>query len=50
MENPVKHGIVNKATEYKWCSARWFQETAEQAVQKKLSSFKTNLLEIYDDF
>ena len=50
MENPVKHGLVQVASEYPWCSARWFQESAEQAVQRKLKSFKTDQLEIFDDF
>ena len=50
MENPVKHGLVNKAIDYPWCSARWFQETAEKAVQRKLSTFKIDQLEVYADF
>src|SRR6266568_1178059 len=30
-ENPVHHGIVLRATNYGWCSARWFEDHAERA-------------------
>jgi putative transposase len=26
--NPAKHGLVGEATQYRWCSARWFEMNA----------------------
>lgn len=49
-ENPVKHGLVPVANQYRWCSAAWFEQTAEPAVRRKLESFKIDQLEIPDDF
>ena len=49
-ENPVKHGIVPVAAQYRWCSAAWFEGTAEPAVRRKLQSFQYNQLKIPDDF
>lgn len=48
--NPVKHGLVDKATDYDWCSAAWFAKTASPAFQNTVASFKTDSLKIYDDF
>ncbi|HCN27301.1 MAG TPA: hypothetical protein DIT64_00620 [Verrucomicrobiales bacterium] len=49
-ENPVRHGLVKVATEYAWCSARWFERTAESSVRRKMESYKFDQLEVYDDF
>ena len=49
-ENPVKHGLVPVASQYRLCSAGWFEQTAEPAVKRKLESYKIDQLEIYDDF
>ena len=49
-ENPVKHGLVPVASQYPWCSAAWFEKTAEPSVRKRLESYKTDQLEIHDDF
>ena len=49
-ENPVHHGLVSVATQYPWCSAAWFERTAESAVQNRLASYKTDHLDIPDDF
>jgi len=49
-ENAVKHGLVPVATQYRWCSASWFERTAEPAVRKRLESYQTDLLQIEDDF
>jgi len=39
-QNPVRHGIVPVAENYKWCSASWFAENAPPAFAKAVKSFK----------
>jgi putative transposase len=49
-QNPVKHGLVPVASQYPWCSARWFERTATPAQIKTLYRFKTDQLKVPDDF
>ena len=49
-ENAVRHGLVAVASQYAWCSAGWFERTATSAVRNRLASYKTDELEIMDDF
>ncbi|MEN6371324.1 MAG: transposase [Armatimonadota bacterium] len=49
-QNPVKHGIVQIASKYPWCSARWFEEKADPAFVKAVSTFKTDKVSVYDVF
>jgi REP-associated tyrosine transposase len=49
-QNPVKHGLVKVANQYRWCSAAWFERTAAPAMIKTIYSFKTDQLKIFDDF
>ena len=49
-ENPVKHGLVDVATEYPWCSAAWFQKTAPEGFRKSVGRFKTDSVNVEDDF
>ena len=48
--NPVKHGLVHRAEDYDWCSAAWFAKHATPSFQKVIASFKTDKLNVYDDF
>lgn len=48
--NPVKHGLVKLAKEYKWCSAAWFEEKAPESFVKSVGRFKIDRVEIEDDF
>ncbi len=48
--NAVHHGIVDNALKYKWCSASWFEGTAEKSFRKAVNGFKTNTIKIHDDF
>jgi putative transposase len=48
--NPVKHGVVDRAENYKWCSAAWFEQSAPKAFVATVQSFKTDRLEVGDDF
>jgi putative transposase len=49
-QNPIKHGLVPVANHYPWCSARWFERTATPAQVKTLYQFKTDRLNLPDDF
>jgi len=49
-QNPVKHGFVAVANQYPWCSAAWFERTAPVAQVKSIYRFKTDKLQVPDDF
>jgi putative transposase len=49
-QNAVKHGLVAVANQYPWCSAAWFERTATPATVKTIYSFKTDKLQIRDDY
>ena len=49
-QNPVKHGLVHKANQYRWCSAAWFERTASPAIVKTIYGFKIDKLQIADDY
>ena len=48
--NPVKHGLVADARQYRWCSAAWFEQTANTVFLKTVQSFKTDSVNVRDDF
>ena len=41
-QNAVKHGLAGIPTDYRWCSARWFEGNAPHAFQRSVASFKTD--------
>jgi len=49
-QNPVKHGLVRVANQYRWCSAAWFERTAPPAMVKTIYGFKIDKLRIADDY
>ncbi|HTL52298.1 MAG TPA: transposase [Planctomycetota bacterium] len=49
-QNAVHHGIAGLAENYRWCSAAWFSRVADRAFYKTVSEFKTDQLEIEDEF
>jgi putative transposase len=49
-QNAVKHGLVPVANLYPWCSARWFERTASPAMVKSIQRFKTDRVQVPDDF
>ena len=49
-QNSVKHGLVKIANQYQWCSAAWLERIAPAATVKMIYSFKTDLLNIEDDY
>lgn len=48
--NAVKHGLVANAQNYPWCSAAWFAENGPAAFRATVESFKTDQINISDDF
>jgi putative transposase len=48
--NAVHHGLVPVAAQNQWCSAGRFAETAPRAFVETVSSFRTDQLNIPDDF
>jgi len=48
--NPVHHKLVGNAVLYEWCSAGWFERTADCSFVKTVNSFPTDQLRIPDDF
>jgi putative transposase len=49
-QNPVKHGLVPVANQYRWCSAAWFERTASPAMVKAIYRFKVDSIHVDDDF
>lgn len=50
MNNPVHHGLVHMASEYKFCSAGWFEAEAEQGFANKVKSFQYDQVKVQDEF
>ncbi|MBL9168364.1 MAG: hypothetical protein JNN07_11535 [Verrucomicrobiales bacterium] len=49
-QNAVKHCLVPIASQYPWCSAGWFERTASPAQVRTIYRFKTDQLQIADEF
>jgi putative transposase len=49
-QNAVKHRLVTVANQYPWCSAAWFERTATPAQVKTIYGFKTDKLNVFDEF
>ncbi|MGB0992077.1 MAG: REP-associated tyrosine transposase [Akkermansiaceae bacterium] len=50
LNNPVKHGLVQVADQYPWCSAAWFTRKASTAFQKTVKSFPCDRVKVDDDY
>jgi len=48
--NPARHGVIPLAGNYKWCSAAWFGRNASPAFVNTVKSFKTDHVNVPDDF
>lgn len=49
-QNAVKHGLVERASDYPWCSAAWFERIATRPQVKTIYSFRTDRVRIDDDY
>jgi len=48
--NAVKHELVLRAVDYPWCSAAWFEKNSTPAFRKTIESFKTDDLNVFDNY
>jgi putative transposase len=49
-QNPVRHGLVEDARQYRWCSAAWFDATAPQSFRESVARFRIDQVKVPDDF
>ncbi len=49
-KNTVHHKVVSKAEDYYWCSEAWFKGNSDKVFVRTVESFKTDKLNVYDDF
>ncbi|HUP61553.1 MAG TPA: hypothetical protein VNA69_14160 [Thermoanaerobaculia bacterium] len=49
-ENAVHHRLVERATNYPWCSASWFERSAPGSFVKTVGRMKIDRVKVYDDF
>lgn len=50
MQNPVKHKLVKDSNDYPWCSIHWFSTNASEPRKKSIFSFKTDTIQVADDY
>jgi REP-associated tyrosine transposase len=48
--NPVKHGLVDNAEDYPYCSYQWFLECGKFDLVGKVSGQPIDRVQIFDDF
>ena len=49
-QNPVHHRVIATASNYRWCSAAWFQREMRPAFQKTIDRFRINEINIMDPY
>ena len=49
-ENAVHHGVVKRAADYPWCSAGWFERSADAAFRKTVLGFPCDKVSMPDSF
>ena len=49
-QNAVKHGVVRVANQYRWCSAAWFERVVTPSMVQAIYGFKTEEVQVQDDF
>ena len=50
IENPVRHGLVADASDYRWCSAAWFEATAHPSLFDSVMRFPIERVSVRDPF
>ena len=49
-QNAVLHGLVRVPSQCAWCSAGWFEREANRSFFQTVSNFRTDKLNVPDDF
>ncbi len=49
-ENPVKHGVVENAGDYPFCSYRWFIERGDDDLIEQVLNQPIDKVNVFDDF
>jgi putative transposase len=49
-ENPVRHGLAAKASDYPWCSASWFERVSSPAFVRTVQLFRLDRIRVPDDY
>jgi len=49
-QNAVLHGLARVPSQYAWCSAGWFEREASRSFFQTVSDFRTDKLNVPDDF
>jgi len=49
-ENPVKHGLVENAIDYPYCSYRWFIEQGGDDLREQVLAQPIDKIKVFDDF
>jgi putative transposase len=48
--NPVKHGLVDHANNYSYCSYKWFIEQGDETLKQQVFEQPIDRVKIFDDF
>jgi putative transposase len=48
--NPIKHGLVDDAEQYPFCSYKWFIENGDKSLREQVFSQPINRINVKDDF
>jgi Transposase and inactivated derivatives len=48
--NPVKHGLIDNAIDYPYCSYRWFVERVDDNLKKQIFNQAVDQANVFDDF
>jgi putative transposase len=49
-QNAIHHGLVSLARDYPWCSAAWFERTANTGLYRTIASFTGKGVKVRDDY
>ena len=48
--NPVKHGLIEDAMKYPFCSYKWFLERGDEVMKEQVFSQQIDRVKIFDEF
>ncbi len=49
-QNAVHHGLVRLAAQYPWCSAGWFERTADTSYHRRVYAMKIDQVSVPDGY